>query len=129
MTTDGTEPVTWFSRLDSYQRRHRWLGLPLAVVYKFIDDQGTYLAALLTYYGFLSLFPMLLLLTTALGFALHGNPQLQQQVLNSALGQFPVIGDQIGANIHSFHGNTVALYVGIAGSLYGALGAAQAAQN
>jgi YihY family inner membrane protein len=117
------------SRLDGYQRRHRWLGLPLAVLYKFVEDQGTYQAALLTYYGFLSLFPLLLLLTTALGFALHGNLHLQQEVLHSALGQFPVIGDQIGTNIHSFHGSTFALVVGIAGSLYGALGVAQAAQN
>jgi membrane protein len=117
------------SRLDGYQRRHRRLGMPLAVLYKFVEDQGTYQAALLTYYGFVSLFPLLLLLTTGLGFALAGSPHLQQEVLHSALGQFPVIGDQIGANIHSFHGNTFALVVGIVGSLYGALGVAQAAQN
>ena len=117
------------SRLDGYQRRHRWLGMPLAVLYKFFEDQGTYQAALLAYYGFVSLFPLLLLLTTALGFALHSNAHLQQQVLDSALSQFPIIGDQIGANIHSFHGNTFALAVGILGSLYGALGIAQATQN
>ncbi|MFC1408882.1 YihY/virulence factor BrkB family protein [Streptacidiphilus sp. N1-12] len=120
---------TFTNRLDGYQRRHRWLGMPLAVLYKFVEDQGTYQAALLTYYGFVSLFPLLLLLTTGLGFALHGNPRLQQQVLNSALGQFPVVGDQLGANIHSFHGNSFALAVGVLGSVYGALGIAQAAQN
>src|SRR5581483_9235931 len=51
-------------RVDGYQRRHRWAGLPLAVVYKFADDQGGYLTALITYYGFVSLFPLLLLLVT-----------------------------------------------------------------
>ncbi|MER6302807.1 YihY/virulence factor BrkB family protein [Kitasatospora sp. NPDC001539] len=116
-------------RLDDYQRRHRRAGLALAVVYKFIDDQGTFMAALITYYGFLSLFPMLLLLVTGLGFALHDDPQLQQQVLHSALSQFPVIGDQIEHSIRSFHGSGFALAVGIAGSLYGALGVAQALQN
>ena len=120
---------TIISRVDGYQRSHRWFGQPLGVLYKFFEDQGTYQAALLTYYGFVSLFPLLLLLTTGLGFALHGNAHLQQQVLNSALGQFPVIGDQIGANIHSFQGNAFALAVGVVGSLYGALGVAQAAQN
>jgi uncharacterized BrkB/YihY/UPF0761 family membrane protein len=40
-------------RLDAYQRKHPWAGFPLAVVYKFFDDQGAYLAALITYYGFL----------------------------------------------------------------------------
>ncbi|MCC9309585.1 YihY/virulence factor BrkB family protein [Kitasatospora sp. RB6PN24] len=116
-------------RLDAYQRQRRSVALTLAVIYKFIDDQGTYMAALITYYGFLSLFPMLLLLVTVLGFALHGDAELQQQVLHSALSQFPVIGDQIERNIHSFHGSDFALAVGIAGSLYGALGVAQALQN
>jgi len=98
--------------LDSFQRRHRWAGFPLAVVYKYADDQGNYLAALITYYGFLSLFPLLLLLVTVLGYALHGNAELQQRVLSSALRQFPVIGDQLASNIHSVHGNLLALVVG-----------------
>ena len=116
-------------RLDDYQREHRWVGLPLAVIYKFGDDQGTYLAALITYYGFVSLFPLLLLLVTALGFALPGHPGLQQQVLHSALRDFPVIGDQIGNNIHSLHGNITAVVIGVLGSLYGGLGVTRAAHH
>jgi YihY family inner membrane protein len=116
-------------RVDAYQRRHRWVGLPLAVVYKFVDDQGAYLTALITFYGFLSLFPLLLLLVTGLGFALEGSPGLQERVLDSALAQFPVIGDQIGANIHSFHGSILALVTGVVGGLYGGLGVVQATQN
>jgi len=117
------------SRLDAYQRRRRWVGLPLAVVYKFFDDQGPYLAALLAYYGFLSLFPLLLLLVTALSGLLQGDPELQERVLHSALNQFPVIGDQIGKNVHSFHSSGLALAVGVAGSVYGVSGVFQAAQN
>jgi membrane protein len=116
-------------RVDAFQRRHRWAGLPLAVVYKLVDDQGGYLTALITYYGFVSLFPLLLLLVTALGFGLQGSPGLQQRVLDSALAQFPVIGDQIGTNIHSFHGSILGLVTGILGSLYGGLGIVQATQN
>jgi YihY family inner membrane protein len=116
-------------RVDAFQRRHRWAGLPLAVVYKFVDDQGSYLTALITYYGFVSLFPLLLLLVTALGFGLQGSPELQQRVLDSALAQFPVIGGQIGTNIHSFHGSVLGLVTGILGSLYGGLGVVQATQN
>ncbi|MBC6460679.1 YihY/virulence factor BrkB family protein [Actinomadura sp. HBU206391] len=115
--------------MDAFQRRHRWAGLPLAVVYKFVDDQGSYLTVLITYYGFVSLFPLLLLLVTVLGFALQDSPGLQQQVLDSALAQFPVIGDQIGTNIHSFHGSILGLVTGVLGSLYGGLGVVQAAQN
>jgi uncharacterized BrkB/YihY/UPF0761 family membrane protein len=74
--------------LDRFQRRHRWAGLPLAVVYKYNDDQGNYLAALITFYGFLSVFPLLLLLVTVLGYALHGNADLQQEVVSSAVASF-----------------------------------------
>ncbi|MDQ1721758.1 MAG: hypothetical protein QOI26_1492, partial [Pseudonocardiales bacterium] len=115
--------------LDRFQRRHRWAGLPLAVVYKFADDQGNVLAALITYYAFISLFPLLLLLVTVLGYALHGNQHLQSQVLDSALSQFPVIGEQLRTNIDPLHGKLLGLIVGILGSLYGGLGVAQAGQN
>ncbi|GAA2603193.1 YihY/virulence factor BrkB family protein [Actinomadura fulvescens] len=115
--------------MDRFQQRHRWAGQPIAVIYKFGDDQAGYLTALITYYGFVSLFPLLLLLVTVLGFALQNDPELQQRVLDSALAQFPVIGDQIGANIHSLHGSVPGLIFGIAGSLYGGLGVVQATQN
>src|ERR1700729_2982291 len=117
------------SRADDYQRRHRWAGLPLAVLYKSADDQGTYLAAQITYYGFVAAFPLLLLLATILGYALHGNPHLQRQVLDSALAQFPVIGGQITADIRSFHGSTAGLIIGMLGCVYGGLGIVQAVQN
>lgn len=121
------EPGTGLSgRLDAFQRRHRWAALPIAVTYKFVDDQGTYQAALLTYYGFVSLFPLLLLAVTLLGYVLAGDPAAQQAVLHSALRNVPVLGDQIGSNVHSLHGNLAALIVSLAVSIYGALGITQA---
>jgi YihY family inner membrane protein len=114
-------------RLDQFQRRHRWAGFPLAVVYKYFDDFGAYLAALLTYYGFVSLFPLLLLLSTVLGFVLSGDQRLQHEVLTSALHQFPVIGGDLDQPKH-LGGGPVGLVVGILGSLYGGLGVAQAFQ-
>jgi YihY family inner membrane protein len=114
-------------RLDLFQRRHPWAGFPLAVVYKYFDDFGAYLAALLTYYGFVSLFPLLLLLSTILGFVLSGDQRLQHEVLSSALRQFPVIGGEL-ATPKRLGGGPVGLVVGIAGSLYGGLGVAQAFQ-
>ncbi len=116
------------ARLDRYQRRHPWVGFPLAVVYKFFDDQGVYLAALITYYGFLSLFPLLLLLSSVLGFLLEGNPGLQQEIFDSALGQFPVIGQQLGQP-EGLTGSVTAVVVGALVALFGALGVAQALQN
>ena len=114
-------------RLDQFQRKHRWAGFPLAVVYKYFDDFGAYLAALLTYYGFVSLFPLLLLLSTVLGFVLSGDQRLQHEVLASALHQFPVIGGDLDQP-KRLGGGPVGLVVGILGSLYGGLGVAQAFQ-
>jgi membrane protein len=113
--------------LDRFQRRHPAAGFPLAVLYKYVDDSGGYLAALIAYYGFVSLFPLLLLLSTILAFVLAGHPALQQQILGSALHQFPFVGDQLGDPKH-LGGGVVGLIVGIAGSLYGGLGVAQAVQ-
>ncbi len=115
-------------RLDRMQRRHRVLGFPLAVLYKFVDDQGSYLAALITYYGFLSLFPLLLLMTSVLGFVLGGDAHLQQRVLNSTLSQFPVIGSQLG-DPKGLRGSGAGLVIGLLGAVYGGLGVAQAGQN
>lgn len=120
--------MSFLDRLDGYQRRHRRIGLPLAVIYKFFDDQGGYLAALITYYGFLSIVPMLLLATSTLGFLLAGNPDLEQRILDSALSQFPVIGDQL-TGPEGLTGSSVAVIIGSIGALYGALGVVQAAQN
>ena len=116
-------------RLDRFQRRHRVLGYPLAVIYKFFDDQGSYLTAMITYYAFLSLFPLLLLLISVLGFVLHNDPDLQARVLDSAMSRLPVIGEQIADNVQSLRGNTLAIVIGALGGLYGSLGVVQAAQN
>ena len=117
--------VGWLDRL---QQRSRLAGFVIAVIYKYADDQGGYLAAMITYYAFVSLFPLLLLLTTVLGVVLEGRPELQQQVLQSTLAQFPVIGDQLGQP-DQLSGGAVAVVVGIVGALYGGLGVGQALQN
>lgn len=117
--------VSWLDRL---QRRYRGVGFVIAVVYKYLDDQGGYLAALITYYAFVSLFPLLLLFTTALGVVLVGHPDLQEQVVQSTLSQFPVIGDQLHQP-EQLSGGIAAVVIGIAGALYGGLGVGQAVQN
>ena len=117
--------VGWLDRL---QRRSRVAGFLIAVIYKYVDDQGSYLAALITYYAFVSLFPALLLLTTVLGVVLVGHPGLQEQILQSAVAQFPVIGEQLGQP-QGLSGGTFGVVVGIAGALYGGLGVGNAVQN
>lgn len=115
-------------RLDKLQRRHPILGFWIGVIYKFVDDQGGYLSVLITYYAFLSMFPILLLLVTTVGIVLDGDPELQKTVIDSALSQFPVIGDQLGTP-QELSGGTPAIVIGVLGALYGASGIGQATQN
>jgi membrane protein len=121
-------PVKIVRRVDEYQRRRSWLGFPLAVIYKYFDDRGPYLAALVTYYAFVSLFPLLLLAYSVLGFVLQGHTGVRHHLEHSILSNFPVIGPQLSRNIAGFGGSGTALAIGILGTLYGALGATQAAQ-
>ena len=114
--------------LDAFQRRHPTLSVPIAVFYKYVDDQGPYLAAIITYYGFIAIFPLLLLATSILGFLLQGDAALQEAVLTSALGQFPIIGDELGRP-EGLTGSRTAVIVGAATALYGSLGLGQALQN
>lgn len=115
-------------RLDRAQRRFPLLGFPIAVAYKYFDDIGGYLSALLTYYAFVSLFPLLLLLATALSFVLSGRPDLQRQILDSAVAQVPVLGDQLG-DPRSLSGGASGVAIGLAVSVYGALGVGNALQH
>src|SRR5688500_14464013 len=109
------------SRVDAFQQRHPVIGFPLAVAYKFFEDQGVYLAALITYYGFLSLFPLLLLLASVLGFVLNDDPGLRDRILDSTLSQFPLITDQL-RRPQGLQGSGAAAVVGGVVVIYGALG-------
>jgi membrane protein len=120
-------PVSVAEKLDRLQRRHRAAGFPIAVVYKYVDDSGPYLAALITYYAFVSLFPLLLLMSTILGHVLVGNPELQQRLIDSTLSQFPVVGEQLGEP-RGLSGGVLGVVIGVLGALYGGLGVAQAVQ-
>jgi YihY family inner membrane protein len=116
-------------RADRFQQRHAVIAFPWAAAQKFGNDQAGGKAALMAYYGLFALFPLLLLLATILGFVLPHNPALRDRLIESALGNFPVIGDQLRSQVHPLEGNTTALVIGIAGTLYGAFGIGFASQN
>lgn len=125
----ATEAKAWLRRLDAYQRRHRALAFPFAVVKKFGEDQAGNLAALIAYYAFFSFFPLLLVLVTVLGFAMAGNAALEQRVVRSVFQYFPGLGDQIAPSGQAIHGSGVGLVVGVVLALWAGLAIANAAQN
>jgi YihY family inner membrane protein len=115
--------------VDRWQQRHWPTALVFAVIKKFGDDEGSTLTALMTYYGFVSLFPLLLVFVTIVGI-LGANSSFTHSLENSALGQFPILGDQLKANVHAVRsGSLVGLFIGLGFALYGSLGLSQAAQR
>jgi membrane protein len=63
------------------------------------EDGGGYLAAAMTYYGFLSLFPLILVALSIVGFVLANDPQAQGEWATRLAGSVPGLGSLIGDNI------------------------------
>ncbi len=118
-TSEGSSAL---ERADRWQARHPAAGVPVAVVKKFIEDDAASLAVQVAYWGFFSVFSLLLAFVAILGFALQGDPSLQKQVLDSTLERMPVIGPQISGDVGSLTGNGVALAVGLVGAVWTGLG-------
>jgi inner membrane protein YhjD len=108
--------------LNRLLARHRRVSFLVAVARRFDEDRASQLGALIAFYAFFSLFPLLLVFVTVLGFILEGNPHAQQSVLDSTIGQLPIIGTQLRENVHSLHGSGVTLAIGLVGALLAGLG-------
>ena len=128
----GDEPgaaARMLRRIDEIQRRSPLLAFPVAVAKKFGDDRAGQLAALIAYYGFFSLFPLLLVFATLVAFAARDDPQLERALLDSAIRQFPVVGTRIRDSIGELSGSPIALAVGIVGAVWSGTAVVTAAQH
>jgi YihY family inner membrane protein len=114
-------PWTTHPRVMAVRRRHAIVDVAVETLDGFRRHQTGRNAAVLAYWGFLSVFPLLLAATTILGFVLEGNEQLQQDIVDSALGQIPVVGSTIAANAGALEGNTWALVIGLATALWASM--------
>jgi membrane protein len=86
--------------------------------------------AVLTYYGFLSIFPLFMVGTTILGIVLDGNEELQEDIIDTAVAQIPVVGTQIKDNAgHLDTGGFLTLFIGLLITLWAAEKAFVAAQT
>jgi uncharacterized BrkB/YihY/UPF0761 family membrane protein len=115
--------------IDVWQQRHKYPAFLYAVIKKYSDDQAGYQAALVTYYGFLSLFPLLLILTTVAGIVGHHYPSFGQELIRSVSSYFPVFGQALDDSVRSLGKNGPALIIGLLFALYGARGSADAFRN
>lgn len=116
-------------KIDRVQQNSKQLGFVFGIIKKFGDDQGGSLAGLITFFGFTSMFPLLLLVVTIFGFFAGSNSSVTHSFLHSAVAQFPVFGGQLQNNIHALHDKSpLALTTGIVGLILGSQGASQSSQ-
>jgi YihY family inner membrane protein len=114
-------------RVDSAQQRFRPAAMLFGVMKKFGDDNAGTLVNNLAYCAFICIFPLLLVFVTLLNILLVGHSGAQKDLLNTTLGQFPVIGTQLGHNIHGLQRSSViGLIIGVLGLIWGSTGLAQA---
>ena len=112
---------------DALQQRHTPTAFLFGVIKKFGDDNGGVLVSNLAYTGFVSVFPLLLILVTVLVNIAAGDPSLRNQVIHGATMQFPLIGQQLASHIHRLKRATPAsLTVGLLLLVWGVTKLAQA---
>ncbi len=115
--------------VDRNQQRYPWLAFPIAVWKKFNDDQAGNLAALVAYYAFASLFPLLLVLFTVMDIVLRDHPALKANLESAAVKNYGTLGSDLTSQLGSFHETGPALVIGILLTFFGARGVANAMQN
>ncbi len=114
-------------KVDAAQQRFTPAAFVFGVVKKFGDDNGGVLVSNLAYSAFVSVFPLLLILTTILGLIAAVNPSVRTDVLDAVAKQVPLIGNQLTGNVEELkRSSTIGLIVGILGLIWGATGLAQA---
>ena len=122
-------PPALLRRVDEFQRARPFWGFLFGVAKKFGDDRAGNLAALVSYFGFFSLFPLLVALTSVLGFVLADNEKLRAEITNGAAEQIPFIGDTISKNVGELKGSVVVIVVGLLGAIWAGLRVIDAIQN
>jgi len=113
-----------FARMDVFQQRHHAFGFPYAVIKKYGDDQSGHQAALITYYGFLSLFPLLIVATSVVDLIAQHNLHARTRLLADINSYFPIVGTQLETQVHGSSKTGLALVVGLLFAFYGSRGIA-----
>ena len=112
-----TRVIAWADRV---QRQHGVFGFPFAVIKKYGDDDGGREAALITYYGFLSIFPLLLLGVAILSKVLASDPELRQRLITEIVP--PKLQPTIEQSLARLPTSTVPFIAGLIGLLFAGTG-------
>ena len=108
-------------KLRAWRARSRRADVAVRTIEGFQRHRSGRNAALIAHFGFLSVFPLLLVFTTVLGFVLQSHASLRDRIINSAMAQVPLIGEQLAKDPTKLRGNAVVLVLGLLASLWGGM--------
>ena len=125
----GREP--WWNRaytraeeaIAAQRRRHRWFDHLARAGGRYQRTQGDLMAAGVTYFVFLGLFPVLLLIASVVGLVLAGDELLQAELFAAIRDAFPgTVGRQLVSQLRgAIDGAGFIGLIALAGSLYAGL--------
>ena len=124
-------PPNWTERPQVLQLRRRSGVADLLVrsATNYRDHRTARNAALVAHFGFLSVFPLLLVFTTILGFVLQSHQSLRDRIIDSTFSQIPIIGPELARDPTQLQGDTSVLVVGLVVTLWAGMKAFTMLQN
>jgi uncharacterized BrkB/YihY/UPF0761 family membrane protein len=120
-------------RVDRLQRGMPVFGFPWAVIKRYIEDHGGWLGSLISYYGFFSLYPLLVAFTTIATWLFGDRPQTLQRILSAVWSKVPFansdLATQVSEQVKDLSGQGWIAVVSLLVSLWGAIGVVRVLQD
>ena len=122
------------AKIDVFQRRHRITGFTYAVIKRYYEDHGPWLGSLISYYGFFSLYPAVIVLVTVSTWLFSDRPDVLQRILEALWSRVPFADStaakaEVEQRISQFGTNRWVLVVSLLVTLWGALGVVRVLQD
>jgi uncharacterized BrkB/YihY/UPF0761 family membrane protein len=125
--------LAFIDRIDRLQRRHRALAFPYAVVKRYGEDRGGWLGSLVAYYGFFSLFPLLVVFVTVATWVLGDHPELLQHILEAVWSRVPFVAAGLQSSVQhevtSLSGNGWLTVLSVLVTVWGGIGVVRVLQD
>lgn len=116
--------MSTIAKLDAAQRRSHSGAIGVATAKKFSEDQSTQLATMIAFWAFFSIFPLLLVLVTVLGWVLPTSSK--DNVLNHVAQMFPLLDPK---TIKGLGGSVWAVALGAFTALWSGLAVVRTTQS
>ena len=121
------------SRVDELQRRRPIVGFPYAVFKRYGEDHGGWLGSLISYYGFFSLYPLLVVFVTVATWVFNDRPETLQRVLEAMWSKVPFATGEFTAEVDeqvaALRGQAWVLVLSLIVTLWGGVGVVRVLQD